>query len=76
VAKSATTFQVTNVGADVEFVRDDQGHVAKLLIRINGQQMEAKPNQVITCTGGPWPPLIASRHSWREGPSQVCLTGF
>ena len=42
VARSATKFQVTNVGAEVEFVRDEQGKVAKMLIRIGGQQMEAK----------------------------------
>ena len=42
VAKSSTKFQVTSVGAEVEFVRDDQGKVAKMLIRISGQQMEAK----------------------------------
>ncbi len=42
VAKSPTKFQVTNVGAEVEFVREDQGQVAKMLIRISGQQMEAK----------------------------------
>jgi tetratricopeptide (TPR) repeat protein len=42
VAKSSTKFQVTNVGAEVEFVRDEQGQVAKMLIRISGQQMEAK----------------------------------
>ena len=42
VAKSTTTFQVTNVGAEIEFVRDDQGKVVKALIRISGQQMEAK----------------------------------
>jgi len=42
VAKSPTKFQVTNVGAEVEFVRDDQGQVGKMLIRLGGQQMEAK----------------------------------
>ena len=42
VAKSSTKFQVTNAGAEVEFVRDEQGQVAKMLIRISGQQMEAK----------------------------------
>ena len=42
VAKTPTRFQVTSVGADLEFVRDDQGQVAKMLIRIAGQQMEAK----------------------------------
>lgn len=42
VAKTPTKFHVTNVGAEVEFVRDDQGQVAKMLIRISGQQMEAK----------------------------------
>jgi tetratricopeptide (TPR) repeat protein len=42
VAKSSTKFQVTSVGAEVEFVRDDQGKVGKMLIRISGQQMEAK----------------------------------
>lgn len=42
VAKSPAKFQVTSVGAEVEFVRDDQGKVAKMLIRISGQQMEAK----------------------------------
>lgn len=42
VAKSTTKFQVTTVGAEVEFVRDDQGQIAKMLIRISGQQMEAK----------------------------------
>lgn len=42
VAKSSTKFQVTSVGAEVEFVRDEQGQVAKMLIRISGQQMEAK----------------------------------
>lgn len=42
VAKSPAKFQVMTVGAEVEFVRDDQGQVAKMLIRISGQQMEAK----------------------------------
>lgn len=42
VAKAPAKFQVTNVGAEVEFVRDDQGRVGKMLIRIGGQQMEAK----------------------------------
>ena len=42
VAKSSTTFHVPGVGAEVEFVRDDQGQVARMLIRINGEQMEAK----------------------------------
>ena len=42
VAKSSTKFQVTSVGAEVEFIRDDQGKVAKMLIRISGQQMDAK----------------------------------
>ena len=42
VAKSSTKFQVTSVGAEVEFMRDDQGQVSKMLIRISGQQMEAK----------------------------------
>jgi len=40
--KSSVTFQVTSVGAGVEFVRDDQGQVAKMLIRMSGQQLEAK----------------------------------
>ena len=42
VARSSTKFHVASVGADVEFVRDDQGQVAKMLIRISGQQMKAK----------------------------------
>jgi tetratricopeptide (TPR) repeat protein len=42
IAKSTTKFQVTSVGAEVEFIRDDQGKVAKMLIRISGQQMDAK----------------------------------
>jgi tetratricopeptide (TPR) repeat protein len=42
VAKSPTKFQVPTVGAEVEFVRDELGHVGKMLIRIGGQQMEAR----------------------------------
>jgi hypothetical protein len=42
VAKSSVKFHVTNVGAEVEFVRDDEGRVTRMLIRIGGQQMEAK----------------------------------
>jgi C-terminal processing protease CtpA/Prc/Flp pilus assembly protein TadD len=42
VPRSPTKFQVTNVGAEVEFVRDDQGKVVKMLIRMGGQQIEAK----------------------------------
>jgi tetratricopeptide (TPR) repeat protein len=42
VAKSPTKFQVANVGAEVDFVRDERGQVAKMLIRLSGQQMEAK----------------------------------
>lgn len=42
VPKAPAKFRVTNVGAEVDFVRDDQGRVAKMLIRIDGQQMEAK----------------------------------
>ena len=42
VAKSSTSFRVTNVEAEVEFVRDDQGQVARMLVRISGEQMEAK----------------------------------
>jgi carboxyl-terminal processing protease len=42
IAKSTTKFQATSVGAEVEFIRDDQGKVAKMLIRISGQQMDAK----------------------------------
>jgi tetratricopeptide (TPR) repeat protein len=41
-AKSQTKFDVASVGAEVEFVRDGDGKVAKMLIRISGQQMEAK----------------------------------
>ncbi|HZM91094.1 MAG TPA: S41 family peptidase [Blastocatellia bacterium] len=42
IAKSSTKFQVSSVGAEVEFVRDEQGQVAKMLIRMSGQQLEAK----------------------------------
>ncbi|MEK6322033.1 MAG: S41 family peptidase [Acidobacteriota bacterium] len=42
VAKSPTKFQVPTVGAEVEFVRDERGQIGKVLIRIGGQQMEAK----------------------------------
>ena len=42
VPRSPTKFRVTNVDAEVEFVRDDQGKVVKMLIRMSGQQMEAK----------------------------------
>jgi tetratricopeptide (TPR) repeat protein len=42
VTKSATKFQVPTVGAEVEFVRDERGQIAKMLIRVGGQQMEAK----------------------------------
>ncbi|MEK6287250.1 MAG: S41 family peptidase [Acidobacteriota bacterium] len=42
VAKSPTKFQVPTVGAEVEFVRDERGQIGKMLIRLGGQQMEAK----------------------------------
>ena len=42
IARSAVKFQVTSVGGEVEFVRDQSGQVSKMLIRVNGQQMEAK----------------------------------
>jgi C-terminal processing protease CtpA/Prc/Flp pilus assembly protein TadD len=42
IAKSSTKFQVPTAGAEVEFVRDERGQVGKMLIRIGGQQMEAR----------------------------------
>lgn len=42
VAKSPTKFQAPTVGAEVEFVRDERGQIGKMLIRLGGQQMEAK----------------------------------
>ncbi|MFY9557799.1 MAG: S41 family peptidase [Blastocatellia bacterium] len=42
IVRSSTKFQVATVGAEVEFVRDEGGQVAKMLIRIGGQLMEAK----------------------------------
>jgi len=42
IARSTMRFHVTSVQADVEFVRDEKGQVAKMVIRMSGQVIEAK----------------------------------
>ena len=42
IPRTATMFAVPRADAQVEFVRDEAGHVTKMLIRMAGQQMEGK----------------------------------